>query len=44
MERERIEIGKYDGDVVVDPAKTALIVIDLQNGFCHPDAILLTFA
>ena len=24
----------------LDPAQTALVVVDMQNGFCHPDGSL----
>ncbi len=29
-----------DFDALVDPAHTALLVVDMQNDFCHPDGVM----
>lgn len=29
-----------DGDAIVDPARTALLIIDMQNDFCHPEGLM----
>lgn len=29
-----------DFDALVDPAHTALVIVDMQNDFCHPDGVM----
>ncbi|MBS4753134.1 isochorismatase family protein [Nocardioides sp. zg-ZUI104] len=39
-EREGWEVSAEPQSLVLDPARTALVVVDMQNDFCHPDGWL----
>lgn len=40
VEPRRLELAAEPQRVVIDLARTAMIVIDMQNDFCHPDGWL----
>jgi ureidoacrylate peracid hydrolase len=35
-----LEVRAQPQDLILDPARTGLIVVDMQNDFCHPDGWL----